>query len=193
LGKEPFVIGVDLDGVVADYVGAIRPIAARWLGVAEESLNTEIDYDFKSWGSDQWPGGFIALHKHAVVKERLFEVLSPIEGATQFLRKLSEDGFRIRIITHRLCMPNHHVTAITQTVEWLERHDIPYWDICFMEDKTAVQANVYIEDSPSNFRKLEQAGKNVWLYRQTWNNKIETPYVVHNWDEIYKGLIKARG
>ena len=28
-----FVFGVDLDGVVADFYGGLRPIAAEWLGV----------------------------------------------------------------------------------------------------------------------------------------------------------------
>jgi 5'(3')-deoxyribonucleotidase len=190
--ENKFVIGVDLDGVVADYFNSIRPVAAKWLGVPEANLANEIDYDFRSWGSENWPGGFLSLHRYAVVKERLFDTMPPIAGAAQTLRKLSEDGFRIRIITYRLCMKYHHATAITQTVNWLEKHDIPYWDLCFMADKAAVDADVYIDDSPSNFKRLEEAGKRVWLYRQGWNKQVETPNVVHNWKEIYDGLIKAR-
>lgn len=190
---KKFVVGVDLDGVVGDYFGAMRAVAAEWLGVPESDLPEKIDYDFKSWGADNWPGGFLALHKYAVVKKQLFSTMPPIAGAPQVLRKLSEDGFRIRIITYRLCMKFHHATAIKQTIDWLEQHDIPYWDICFMADKTAVDADVYIDDSPNNFKRLEAAGKNVWLYRQGWNEHIATPYTVNDWNEIYDGLLKARG
>ena len=31
--ERSFVFGVDLDGVVADFYGGLRPIAAEWLGV----------------------------------------------------------------------------------------------------------------------------------------------------------------
>jgi len=34
--KKQFVLGVDLDGVVADFIGGLRPIAAEWLGVGDQ-------------------------------------------------------------------------------------------------------------------------------------------------------------
>lgn len=190
---KKFVIGVDLDGVVGDYFGAIRRPAAKWLGVDESTLPKEIDYDFKSWNSDQWPGGFIAMHRYAVVQEKLFSIMPPIKDAAQVLRKLSQDDFRIRIITSRLCMKFHHETAVQQTVEWLERYDIPYWDLCFVADKTAVNADMYIDDSPKNFKELETAQKNVWLFRQGWNQHIQSPFTVKNWHEIYDIAHKGRG
>lgn len=184
---KPLIIGVDLDGVVADYFNGIRPIACEWLGVPDKALPLEIDYDFKSWGSDKWPGGFIALHKYAVVKKNFFSTVSPIKDAAQTLRALSEQDFRIRIITYRLCMKWHHSTAVKQTIDWLEKHDIPYWDICFIKDKTAVEADVYIEDSPKNYTALKSAGKNVWLFDQGWNRHLNEPSV-KNWKEIYDKL-----
>ena len=39
MSERSFVFGVDLDGVVADFYGGLRPIAAEWLGVALESLH----------------------------------------------------------------------------------------------------------------------------------------------------------
>ena len=32
-GSRQFVLGVDLDGVVADFAQGLKPIAAEWLGV----------------------------------------------------------------------------------------------------------------------------------------------------------------
>ena len=39
-----FVLGVDLDGVVADFYAGLRPIAAEWLGVAADTLPLEVSY-----------------------------------------------------------------------------------------------------------------------------------------------------
>ena len=36
--ETKFVLGVDLDGVVADFYPGLRPIAAEWLGVGLEAL-----------------------------------------------------------------------------------------------------------------------------------------------------------
>ena len=51
-----------------------------------------------------------------------------IPGARKWLQKLSDEGFRIRIITHRLFIEHFHAPAIQQTIEWLDSNGIPYWD-----------------------------------------------------------------
>jgi hypothetical protein len=38
---DRFVLGVDLDGVVCDFYGGLRPIAAEWLGVYLERWRAE--------------------------------------------------------------------------------------------------------------------------------------------------------
>ena len=35
-------------------------------------------------------------------------------------------------------------------MEWLDNHDIPFWDLCFMKHKGQVGADIYIEDSPEH-------------------------------------------
>jgi|GEM_PF-4065911 len=47
--ESPFIFGVDLAGVCADYTAALRPIAAEWLGVPVESLAPDPGYDFPEW------------------------------------------------------------------------------------------------------------------------------------------------
>jgi 5'(3')-deoxyribonucleotidase len=79
-----------------------------------------------------------------------------MSGAPAALRRLSSEG--IRIITHRLYIKYFHHVAVQQTIKWLDHHDIPYWDLCFMRDKAAVGADLYIEDSPENIRKLQADG-----------------------------------
>jgi hypothetical protein len=79
-------------------------------------------------------------------------------GAPAVLRRLSAVDVRIRIITHRFFIKFFHQVAARQTIEWLDYHDIPYWDLCFMQEKAAVGAELYIEDSPSNVERLRADG-----------------------------------
>ena len=92
------------------------------------------------------------------MQRELFLKLPPTARAPQALRRLSKAGVRIRIITHRLFIKYFHQIAVSQTIQWLDRHDIPYWDLCFMQEKTAVGADLYIEDSPSNIERLRAEG-----------------------------------
>lgn len=178
-----FVLGVDLDGVVADFVSGLRPIAAEWLGVAESSLAGDISYGFPEWGLER-AGGYDALHRFAVKERELFARLPPIPGAPAALRRLSAlTGIRIRIITHRLYIHWFHKEAVRQTTDWLEHHGIPYWDLCFMRDKAAVGANLYLEDSPDNIRSLRAAGYDTIVVANSTNRDLPAPRA-ESWEEI---------
>lgn len=185
-----FVLGVDLDGVVADFARGLRPIAAEWLGVPESSLTQDISYGFREWGLERG-GGYDALHRFAVKERELFARLPPIEGAPAALRRLSAVGdIRIRIITHRLYIHWFHKEAIQQTTAWLEHQGIPYWDICFMRDKAAVGANLYLEDSPENIQALRAAGHETIVVVNSTNDHLPGPRA-SSWEEIEQ-LVLAR-
>jgi 5'(3')-deoxyribonucleotidase len=99
----------------------------------------------------------------------------PIKDAPATLRKLSNRGVRIRIITHRLFLKYSHETSVTQTVEWLANYDIPYRDICFMNDKAAVGAHVYIDDAPQNIKELRSGGHNTIIFSNSTNKGLAGP------------------
>ena len=50
MSEERFVLGVDLDGTVADFYGGLRPIAAEWLGKQVETLPREVSYGLPEAG-----------------------------------------------------------------------------------------------------------------------------------------------
>jgi beta-phosphoglucomutase-like phosphatase (HAD superfamily) len=184
-----FVLGVDLDGVVADFARGLKPVAAEWLGVEEESLTDEITYGFREWGLDP-AGGYDALHRFAVKERQLFARLPPIPGAPAALRRLSAVGtVRIRIITHRLYIHWFHKEAIRQTTEWLEHHGIPYWDICFMRDKAAVGADLYLEDSPENIHSLRSAGHETIVVVNSTNRHLPPP-CAGSWEDIERLVLE---
>ena len=178
-----FVFGVDLDGCVADFYEGIRPIAAEWLGVPEHSLTRTVTYGLSEWGMDKAPGGYPDFHKFAVTQRDLFKRLTPIQGAPQTLRRLSKKGIRIRIITHRLFIRYFHRPALIQTVEWLDYHGIPYWDLCLLGDKTAVGAHLYIEDSAVNIERLRKEGCDVIVFANSTNHGCE-PQRLSTWPEV---------
>lgn len=181
--ERSFVFGVDLDGVVANFYAGLRPVAAEWLGVDVDSLPTRVSWGLVEWGIDKAPGGYEALHKFAVMQRELFLTLPPMAGAPQALRRLSKEGVRIRIITHRLFIKYFHQIAVSQTIQWLDRHDIPYWDLCFMQQKTAVGADLYIEDSPENVERLRAEGARTIVFSNSTNEHLSPPRA-GSWAEV---------
>lgn len=177
-----FVLGVDLDGVCADFYDGLRPIAAEWLGVQESELPVDVSYGLKEWKLDSL-GGYSALHRFAVTQRNLFRTLKPIDGAPATLRRLSSMNVRIRIITHRLFTSYFHVEAVSQTVEWLEHWGIPYRDLCLMEDKAAVGADLYVEDSPLNVETLRADGHATIVFSNSTNRGLAGPRA-DNWPEV---------
>lgn len=187
--KLEFVLGVDLDGVVADFYGGLRPIAAEWLGVTVEALTTNVSYGLPEWNLAQ-AGGYEPLHRFAVTQRELFRCLSPFPGAPAVLRRLSAQGIRIRIITHRLFIKYFHEQALSQTTQWLEHHGVPYWDLCFMKDKVAVGADLYLEDQPENVQSLRSTGNEVICVANSTNGTVGPPRAT-SWIEVERLVIKA--
>jgi len=188
MDENRFVFGVDLDGVCADFIGALRPIAAEWLGVRVDELPEKMTYGFSEWKLER-AGGYEDLHRFAVIQRDLFRNLNPIEGAPAALRRLSARNIRIRLITHRLYIKYFHQEAITQTTEWLEHHGIPYWDLCFMRDKAAVGADLYIEDSPDHVQRLREDGHKTIVFTNSTNKGLPGPRA-DSWLEVESLVLK---
>lgn len=189
--KSSFIFGVDLDGVVGDFYGAMRKIAADWLGKPIESLTTDVSFGLEEWGLAEY-GGYGRLHRFAVTQRNLFRDMEPIKDAPAILRKLSNRDIRIRIITHRLFLKYSHNTTITQTVDWLDSWDIPYWDLCFMADKGAVGADIYIDDAPANVIRLRDQGCKTIVFSNSTNLDLPGPRA-NNWQEVEQLVMEAWG
>ncbi len=190
MDNSSFIFGVDLDGVVGDFYGAIRKIAAEWLNKPIETLTQDVSYGFNEWGLGEF-GGYDRLHRFAVTQRNIFECMQPIENASAVLRKLSNQGIRIRIITHRLFLKYSHRTSVRQTVDWLDNYDIPYWDICFLKDKGAVGAHIYIDDAPENIIDLRRQGCKTIVYSNSTNRDLPGPRA-NDWLEVERMVMEAR-
>jgi 5'(3')-deoxyribonucleotidase len=187
--KGKVVLGVDLDGVCADFYARMHQIAAEWFEVPLSRLPKKVTFGLKEWGI-QSQEQYASLHQFAVTQRDLFTTVPMIPGARRYLRKLSDEGYRIRVITHRLFIQFFHETAVRQTIRWLDDHGIPYWDLCFMKEKDQVGADIYVEDNPSNLETLRGRGHYAICFSNSTNSHIGKPRA-RTWKEVYE-LIKAK-
>jgi 5'(3')-deoxyribonucleotidase len=183
MSLKGLIVGVDLDGVCADFYGRMREIAAEWFECDIKQLTENVSYGLAEWGVR--PEKYESLHRFAVLQRSLFETCRMIPGARKYLRLLSDDGARIRIITHRLFVFYFHKSAVSQTVDWLDHNGIPYIDLCFMKEKEQVGADIYVEDNPQNIEALRQSGHQVICFGNSTNTHVASPRAT-SWAEVYR-------
>ena len=85
-----FVLGVDLDGVCADYTKGFRNFCAERLNRDPATLPLERSWDFREWGFDD--AQFEEMHAAAITEGRLLANLEVIDGAAESLWRLSDAG-----------------------------------------------------------------------------------------------------
>lgn len=182
-----FVLGVDLDGVCADYTAAFAEVVAEERGCAVADLPADRSWDFAEWGVDAL-GGFERLHRLAVLEKRMFRTMPALPGCAEALWRLSDAGVWIRIITHRLVVHWGHQIAVADTVAWLDEHGIPYRDLCFLGRKPEVEADCYIDDAPHNVVALREQGNHTLVFDAPYNRDVPGPRV-RNWAEAQDAVL----
>ena len=196
LQNRPFVLGVDLDGVVADYDGAMRDHVAKFKGIDRASIPPTRTWSLAESG---WPidgeAEFLDLHRRAVTDKRMFATMDPIAGASDALRAISDAGVRIRIVTFRLVVNFHHQIAIADTASFLDMHKIPYRDLCFLKDKSALaDMDLLIDDSPSNIASVRTVNGDdaAMVFDQPYNQEV-TGLRANNWDDVVAEVNRRTG
>lgn len=183
----PMVLGVDLDGVCADYEGAFRASVARQRDLDVDSLPPQTTMDaYSEWGLSFEE--FEDAHRRGVLEDRMFRHMQPLPGVSDVLWELSDRGVWIRIITHRLIFNWAHETSAADTAAWLDSHRIPYRDLCFIGDKPNVGADVYIDDSPGNIVSLREAGRTAIVFDQPYNRHLAGPRAT-SWEDVRRFVV----
>ena len=126
-----------------------------------------------------------------------------INGASENIKKLKEDGHTIFIITARkFATPDDNCKEeirekMKKTVkEWLAKNEIEYDYIIFSsEDKSKYiienNIDVMVEDSPNNVKRLSKLTKIIcmdWPYNKGIEN--DNIYRCYNWNEIYDKILE---
>jgi 5'(3')-deoxyribonucleotidase len=190
---QSLVLGVDLDAVCADYEGAFRTSVARQFERDETELTPQTVMDaYSEWGLTFEE--FEQAHLRAVLEDRMFREMEPLPGVSEALWRLSDEGVWIRIITHRLIFNGAHEVSAADTAWWLDHHDIPYRDLCFIGAKPDVGADLYVDDSPTNIINLRASGRTVLAFDQPYNRDLADPRV-RDWSEVVTyvmGVLEGR-
>jgi 5'(3')-deoxyribonucleotidase len=171
---ERLRLGIDLDGVVADFnVGWMERYNRQfgtqlhhsqvvgWDGLHKLTHFESMD-DFWAWA--QLDGASI------------FRDLPVIDGAIETMTELTREH-RIVIISSKFDW------AIPDTLAWMGEHRVPAREIHFVWDKTTVPCDVYLEDAPANLEALVAAHPRSLVCRMVrpWNRPVAGAVDVADW------------
>lgn len=186
------VIGVDLDGVVADYTGGLLKFAEETLGLCRHTLPPPRDWGFsnvqfkssvgKEFQFYDMHNAFVSFPHHGLLK------LKVLPYAIQSLRSLRDRGHTIRIVTQRGAHADAAETAhMKQTLHWLQKKLIPFHEIVFTNDKTSVRCDVMLEDAPHHIQAFAAAKIPYLIFDQPYNQQ-EPGIRVNGWPEAMRLL-----
>jgi len=180
-------LGIDLDGVVADF-------NAGWI----ERYNDHYGTTLLPEHVDIWDaptmlthftnmGEFWSWARTAGGGSSIFRVLQPYHGAIDALRDLSR-RHHIVIITTK---PSF---AIHDTFEWLAEHRVPTREVHIVDDKATVDCDVYLDDADHNIEALLAGHPNALVCRfvRPWSTSHEGAVDVADWSEFDRQVRQYR-
>lgn len=194
-------IGIDIDGVLTDVRKFVIEEGSKYCKEHNkgELINPDV-YEMKEMFGWNLATIFNFWRKNIFKYAKENPV---IDGASENIKKLKEDGHKIYIITARWLASTkkhrilRHVEKISNkmketVINWLNENNIIYDEIIFSKDdksKHIIKNNIdiMIEDAPDNVKELSELTKVIcydWVYNRGIENK--NIYRCSNWDEIYK-------
>lgn len=160
--------GVDLDGVVYDFVAALR----SWLNLSTgRDLATMPDAAVWAFFSEQWgmtTSEFLEAMSSGVAAGHIFVEGAPYPGATEALASILDAGHQVHLVTDR-ALPGLEEVCAAATAAWVARWGIPHTSLTISADKTVLRTDVFVDDRVENYDALEAAGMNPWLFSRPWN------------------------
>lgn len=151
---------------------------------------------------DSWPlrdrEDFMRLHRAAVAEHRALLYMKEIPGASDSLWRLHDQGIRIHVATSRVSpMPALQSLVVADTVQWLShqvspnaRSRIPCDDLSFVECKSSVRADLYVDDNPAQLGRFAEAGLDCLVFDTTYNRDVEGPRA-HGWVDAEAAIAEA--
>lgn len=175
------LLGVDLDGVVCDFVH----VCNEWI---HETYGHEIIPATKWDWADDYPDGKMAFRSFwgAGVEGGAFTRCPEIPDAVETLKRIISGGDDVVFVTHR--NPANGPLAL-HTVEWLKGRGLPV-NLAFLQEKELLRADFYVDDKPETIDALLVQGFEAVLFDQPWNREEQWQCLprVHGWKELEWGL-----
>ena len=172
-------IGVDLDGVVANFTKGwttqyeaefgkkiLEKDITEW-GLSKPLTHFEEEIDFWKWAKD-------------INGSSIFRNLDIYEDSLEILYDLSKMGHEIVIISSKPWWSIH------DTLIWLGENKIPSKEIHFIEDKWNVNCDVYIDDAPHQLENFVNhvPEKLILRFVRPYNRPVSGTKDLNDWMEL---------
>ncbi len=173
-------LGIDLDGVVADF-------NAGWMKLHADEFGSELRPEMvDSWDGLHDLGGFADMStfwswaKGSEERASIFRHLEPYPGAIDSLRLLRKRKHRIVIVTTK---PNW---ARVDTFRWLADHDLPTNEVHLADRKYEVDCDVYLDDAPHVLDELveHRSDRMICRFVRPWNRPVAGTVDVESWEQF---------
>jgi uncharacterized HAD superfamily protein len=186
IDKDSQIIGLDLDGVLADIAPEFLKYVKKEFG-----LNFCLD-DIRSYDATEWSGLNSEQVGHIFSTTDIFTTVEPVPCSIQATKILRKAGWKIHIITFRPWYSK--VKSIT--LEWLENHGFFYDTLHMSEghDKTKFVPEhcikVFVEDRRESAELMSRLCERVYLLDYPYNQGQIRDNIrrVRYWAEIITDL-----
>jgi uncharacterized HAD superfamily protein len=168
-------VGVDMDGVIDDFVSAFRYEAQRVLGRAFPLFSS--DWDFSNWN--------MTAEEQGKVWDRIRETENwflwregPFSGSINPLLNLSK-SYELYFITTRV--QTQGLSVQTQTQYRLSNLGVEFPTVVVIKDKgpvsAALQLDAFIDDRIENLQRIQECSPStkIYLMDQTYNENFREP------------------
>lgn len=178
-------LGIDLDGVVADF-------NTGWIRRYNSDFGADVAFDaVEAW--DAIPSLTHFRHMGEFWKwaqdhdgHSLFRHLETYRGAVEALWDLAKRKHHIVIVTTK------PPWAIHDTFAWIAEQRLPTREVHIVNRKWEVDCDVYLEDAPHNLEKLvaNRPDRVVARFVRPWNEPVPGTVDIESWDE-FKKLVRS--
>lgn len=177
------IVGLDLDGVVADFT-------AGWVDTYNHWFEETVSYlEVTDWSSLVELTHFdteTAFFEWLLEVQGFWSELPVIPGALGGISLLQAAGVQFRVITNR------PTWSRSQTERWLQSTwpatgpaPVPH----FVADKTTIDCQVYIDDSPIVLNHLKKANRRAITFDQPWNRHVHHHPRAKGWADLTMKLL----
>lgn len=178
-------IGIDLDGVIYDFMNDFRHFMMTHEKVHPDQLPVPPNtWDFhEEWGMTY--RDYLEKMGEAAIKGWIFTSGNVLPGAREGLESLRNAGFQIIIMTARELSTNPlHMNIIARNTEqWLQNNNIPHDELIIANNKTHHNVATLFDDSIYNVESVIRTGRSAFIFDQPWNR--QAPYSrVHDWHQV---------
>lgn len=182
-------LGLDLDGVIYDFVDEFHDYIAEIKGWNPDELKNPTHWAFyRDWGMTD-EEYYVELGK-AAINSKVFLNGSIYDQALESIVKLKDMGFEIVIITARQLSNNpEHMHVIRKNTEaWLEKNNVPFDELVIDNDKTRHSLNILIDDNTANVEAMAMRGNDAYIFDRPWNRETDLFPRVTSWPDLVREM-----